>query len=162
MLIDNIKHAPKFSALLLEIPELFKQLCFDDVNMENASSILRGYGVESEIFISKSKIDLRQASKMFYISIAIEEIKYSKFAAKLFEKLTSHQAKGGEDNLFRQIFKIVEPFADKTLRTIPPSAIAQLFDLLGKNAILALAKEFGVNMTDIQISADGLNHRKRL
>jgi hypothetical protein len=155
MLIDSIKskHAPKFSVLLLEIPEFLKQLYYDDVNMENASDILRGYGVDSEIFISKSKIDLRQDSKMFYISIAIEEIKYSKLAARWFEKMRSNQAKDGENNLFQQILNIVEPFADKTLRTIPPSAIAQLFDLLGKNAVLTFAKEFGVNVADIQISA---------
>jgi hypothetical protein len=153
MLIDNIKYAPKFSALLLEIPEFIKQLCCDGVNMENASNILRNYGVGSEIFISKSKTDLRQDSKMFYISIAIEEIKYSKLAERLFGKLTSNQAKGGKNNLFQQIFNIVEPFADRTLRTIPPSAIAQLFDLLGKNAVLKFAKEFGVNVTDMQISA---------
>jgi hypothetical protein len=155
MLIDSIKsmYAPKLPALLRGIPEFLKQLWVDDVNMENVSSILRGYGVESEIFISKSKTNLRQDSKMFYISIAIEEIKYLKLAARWFEKPTSNQAKGGGNNLFRQILNIVEPFADKTLRTIPPSAIAQLFDLLGKNAVLTFAKEYGVNVTDIQISA---------
>jgi hypothetical protein len=51
------------------------------------------------------------------------------------------------------IIKIVEPFIADTMKTIPPKAIAELFMLLGREQIMKLAKNFGVELSDISVTA---------
>lgn len=75
--------------------------------MENASSLLQGFGID----------------------ITIDGfVNFLKFA----EKLISNQAREDENNLFSQILKIVEPFADKTFSTIPSSAVVNYSICLAK------------------------------
>jgi hypothetical protein len=89
---------------------------------------------------------------MLNININIEKIDYLQ-VFKTVQNLTSKQPQEGENDLFLKILEIVAPFADKALAMIPQSAIAQLFNLLGKDKVLKLAKDFGVYVTDIEVTS---------
>jgi len=88
---------------------------------------------------------------MLNINVNIEKIDYLQ-VFKAVQNLTSKETREGENDLFSKILGIVAPFADKALAMMPPSAIAQLFNLLGKDRVLKLAKDFGVYVTDIKVT----------
>ena len=85
---------------------------------------------------------------MLNISASID-IDYDKLSKRISESKDKK-----DSNLNKRVYetvRIVKPFIGKTMSTIPPSAIAELFDLLAKEKIIELAGDAGVTISSISV-----------
>jgi len=85
---------------------------------------------------------------MLNISASID-IDYDKLSKRISESKNKK-----DSNLNKRVYetvRIVKPFISKTMSTIPPSAIAELFDLLAKEKIIKLAGSAGVTISSISV-----------
>jgi hypothetical protein len=82
---------------------------------------------------------------MFNFSTSVD-IDYSKLVAALSELQTK-----GKGLPLDKILEIVKPFIGETMKTIPPSAIAELFELVAKDIVVEKATDFGVKISAISL-----------
>jgi hypothetical protein len=81
---------------------------------------------------------------MLELSVKVSDINYKKLMDKI-------GAGGGGGFPMPEIAAILKPFINDTMKTIPPSAIAALFELLGRELVLKFADEYGVGLSDISV-----------
>ena len=91
---------------------------------------------------------------MLNISVSIESSDYK----TLLNTIEPNSQKTGKSNnngkVVGEVIRIVKPFIADTLSTIPPSAIAELFDLLARDKVVDLAKKYGVHLSAVDIKPD--------
>ncbi|MCL2677830.1 MAG: hypothetical protein FWE85_02120, partial [Clostridiales bacterium] len=87
-------------------------------------------------------------SDMLNISVSIEKIDWDKLANVMGGAAKKPQ--GGKDTL-QEVMRIAKPFIGKAMETIPPSAIAELFDLLLKDKVCELAGKHGVTVSGVSV-----------
>jgi len=133
------------------------------------SGFLRLFVPKSEIHefleaygVSFSKLELKGISlidktpseqNMLNISVSIDSVDWDVLSDKLSDisSIGNELAAGDSAEKTRQLVEILKPFINDTMATIPPSAIVQLFDLLGKDKLVELAKSCGVVVSDVLI-----------
>ncbi|MDR2530393.1 MAG: hypothetical protein LBC65_02475 [Oscillospiraceae bacterium] len=115
-------------------------------DLSGFSKQLQNLGVFTKITASRVGI-VGRTTNMLNINITIDGV--DPIAA--IRRVREHGGSGG--GVVPRVLEIVEPFAADTLRTIPPSAIAELFNLLAKERLIELAKEFGVSVSEIRVTA---------
>jgi len=86
---------------------------------------------------------------MFNVTATIKSIDYNKLIGAISESMPKEDSKSGA--IFAEVLKIVKPFAGQTLKTIPPSAIVGLFDLLVRDKIVDMAEKHGVKISSITL-----------
>lgn len=112
------------------------------------------YGVTLDTYLSKNRtksINLSGVNYMLKITASINAIDIQK-AISEFNKKTANNA--SDSLLINATLRIIQPFIGKTFATIPPSAIAELFMLFGRDKITELAGSYGIKLTDLSVTAD--------
>ena len=154
--IADKKTIPKSQLVMLGI-ELLNRLNLKSGYAKNLSDFAQMYGIYLDAYIKKNKNDVVRVSggsKMLKIVASISNIDYAK-AVKAIKDMPVPADKSPEQvALVAKVISIVEPFIVDTLNTIPPSAIAELFTLLGREKVIELAKNIGVDLADLSITAD--------
>ena len=117
-----------------------------------AAKLSQKYGVlftvlkiESDTLISKKTGE----KNMLNISATIGDIDYDRLARRITESKDRKDGVGNE-RIYEAV-RIVKPFIDKTMATIPPSAIAELFELFARDKIIKLAGEAGVTISNVSV-----------
>ncbi|MCL1808442.1 MAG: hypothetical protein FWG42_01585 [Clostridiales bacterium] len=116
------------------------------------TNLLKEYGVSlSPLIIGNDTLisEEKGGSSMLSISASIESIDYGKLARAVSRPKKTNAA-SESDKLIKAV-KILEPFIDSTMATVPASAIAELFVLLAKERVVELAEEYGVAIADVDV-----------
>jgi hypothetical protein len=87
---------------------------------------------------------------MYKITASLD-VDYSKLAAALSKSMKNPQ--GNQNRKLKEALAIVEPFISETMETVPPSAMAALFNLFALEKISELAEAFGVTVELMSIEA---------
>jgi hypothetical protein len=87
-------------------------------------------------------------SNMLNISASIDKVEWGKLLSVLGGP--AKKPKVGDDTL-QKVIKIVEPFIANTMDTIPNEAIAELFNLLARDKVMALARNYGVRLSGVSV-----------
>ncbi|MCL2663281.1 MAG: hypothetical protein FWE83_08150 [Oscillospiraceae bacterium] len=86
------------------------------------------------------------------VKVSIESIDYAKLADVISESVKSTGTKTNNHTVTETI-RIIKPFIDETMSTIPPSAIVELFELLAREKVIELAQNSGITISDISLEA---------
>ena len=120
-----------------------------------------------EYGVSFSKLELKDISlieettdfnNMLNITVSIDRVDWD----VLSDRLDGIPVSGGSSNLkngdsqIQQVAEIVKPFINDTVATVPPSAMVELFDLLGKDKVMEWAESYGVTVSAITVKSDVL------
>jgi len=85
---------------------------------------------------------------MLNISVSVDSIDYGKIV-----DIIGESAKGGTNSVLPEVARILKPFIGETMATVPPSAIAELFDLLGKDKVVGLLGNYGIAVSEVSVEA---------
>ncbi|MCL2050142.1 MAG: hypothetical protein FWG91_00215 [Lachnospiraceae bacterium] len=112
------------------------------------------YGIVLSTYLEKNEVyyeKLKEGNKncMLTLSASIEKIDYQ----KLINELKKTSASPNNKPILLDIINIIEPFLSATMKTIPNSAIAELFMLLGQDKMMDLAEDYGIHLADLNLSA---------
>ena len=86
------------------------------------------------------------------IFASITDIDYQKMAEAISASTSKKKTKDSNDTV-SEVIRIVKPFINDTMSTIPTSAISELFDVLIRNKITKLAGDYGVSLLDISVNS---------
>lgn len=84
----------------------------------------------------------------YKISITINHINYDKLAGAI------GKAKGKIDEAASEASeaaKIIKPFISTTMATVPPQAVVELFEVLGRDRLIKLAGDYGVTVESVAV-----------
>jgi len=133
------------------------------------SGILRLFAPKKEVQefleeygVSFSKLEIKgfpliekptRGKNMLNITVSIDSVNWDVLADRLSGISLSSSNSGVNDNAIQiqQVAEIVKPFINDTMATVPPSAMVELFDLLGKDKVVELAGSCGVKVSMISI-----------
>lgn len=135
------------------VKRLIPQVAVDKA-VDKAVNLLSDYGITATGSVAPQKIKRNSEEiSMLTIAFSIDTKKIN--MSKLRAKLQNNNPKRSNNDLFSQILAIdsKSPFVANALAAIPPGAVAELFDLLGKDKLLDLAKEFGVSISGLSVTA---------
>ena len=85
------------------------------------------------------------------ISVSLESIDWDKLIAALVKPTKKTKS---NDNTLQEIVRIIKPFIGRTMGTVPPSAIAELFDLLAEDKAIAIAANYGLDISLVSVKPD--------
>lgn len=92
-----------------------------------------------------------ESKGLLNISVMIESIDYSKIISIVNES-SKNEKDSVKDATLPEIIRIIKPFIEDTMAMIPSSAIAELFDLLAKDKVIALTGNYGISLSSISIT----------
>ena len=87
---------------------------------------------------------------MFNISTSLE-IDYEKLARTVAESMGKNSI-GGSNSTIVELVRIVAPFINNTMATVPPTALLQIFDLLARDKVVKAAESWGVKLVNLDVS----------
>ena len=85
-------------------------------------------------------------------SILIDNVNYTLLADVINDSLRSTETKSN-NHILTEVIKIIKPFIDETMATVPPSAIVELFELLARDKVIELAQNCGITISSIKLEA---------
>ena len=120
---------------------------------KQANKFAFAYGLTIRTYIEKNKdyndqLAERNGKNMLILTASVKKIDYQKIINEI-TKSTPPK----DNSLVSDILKIIEPFAAETMKTIPDSAIAELFMLLGRDKLIEMAQGYGVEISDLSLTA---------
>ena len=124
-----------------------------NIAAKQANKFAFTYGFKLRTYVEKSKeyndqLVERNVKNMLTLTAAVKKIDYQKIINEI-TKSTPPK----DNSLVSDILKIIEPFAAETMKTIPDSAIAELFMLLGRDKLIEMAQGYGVEISDLSLTA---------
>jgi len=115
--------------------------------------LAEGYGVSLTLLRLNSKTLIDKGGRgMLNLSVSIESIDYQKLAGAISAWMRSEGGIGSET--LRKVAETVKPFIGETMSTIPPDAIAKLFDLLARDVLIEKAGSLGVKISEVSLEPD--------
>jgi hypothetical protein len=157
VLIGKLKEKPLISIRRFLLPAI-QSLCryLMPGSLWRMSNLALSYGITADIGFDWGDADLEKhfggdCMYMYKITAQIDSVDTRKAvdsARKLSAKL--------DGKLVAEVIRIIEPFFAKTFDTIPPSAVAELFTLIGREKAIEIAEGFGVKLSDLTISSDSV------
>ena len=128
-----------------------------DTRKKALTDLAKDYGVHLS-FLTADSQPVKMMNKgeryMLNISVSIKNIDYKTLLNAIEPNSQKTGKSNNKGNVVGEVIRIVKPFIADTLSTIPPSAIAELFDLLARDKAVDLAKKYGVQLSDIDIKPD--------
>ena len=118
---------------------------------KSVTNLAEGYGVYlAELEIEGVTIihENRGGGNMLNISVSLESIDWDKLMAALVKPAKKTKS---NDNTLQEIVRIIKPFIGRTMGTVPPSAIAELFGLLAEDKVIKLAKNYGLGISVVSV-----------
>jgi hypothetical protein len=121
--------------------------------LKRMTEYAREYGLHADVLTIEEGKDStyvkRGDSAMLTVSATIGKIDYGKI-------LDAIKPAGGsrDSTTIDRIMQIIQPFIADTLETIPHSAMAELFMLLGREQVMKLAEEFGIRLSDLSVTSE--------
>lgn len=115
------------------------------------SVFAEGYGIYFTELSIKDVTLIRtenEGGNMLDISVSIEKIDWDKLVSVIGG--ISNRAFDNNGTL-PEVVRIIKPFVNETMATIPLNAIAELFDLLVKDKVVGLAEDYGVTVSEISV-----------
>jgi len=135
---------------VINSPSILKRLIF---------SIADEYGVaiseltiNTKVFLPHNRSAESSCGNFLNASIIIDNIDYSVLSTFILESMNSAN-KANHNAIQSEAIRIIKPFINETVATIPPSAISELFELLAKDKLIEMAKGYGVTLSDVALHA---------
>ena len=121
--------------------------------------IILRFTEEYGVFLSKLKVgdnafaqNRESERKILNATVLIDNINYTKLAGVISESLKSTGTESNNHTLTEAI-RIIKPFINETMATVPPSAIVDLFELLARDKVIELARNCGITISSIKLEA---------
>ncbi|MCL2425427.1 MAG: hypothetical protein FWD05_03715 [Oscillospiraceae bacterium] len=130
---------------MIHSPSILKRLVF---------SVAEEYGIAISKLTVDSKVFFKPDTKhsdFIKVSILVDNIDYVTVSKFITETLDSTNEVSHNTTL-TEVLRIIKPFIGETMATIPPSAISELFDLLAKEKIVELARNYGIAVSNITLT----------
>ena len=117
----------------------------------SVTDLTKGYGIYLSVLEIRGITIIREnrgGDNMLNISASIANIDWD----KLMDTMGGPAKKSnGNDDILREVVRIIKPFIGETMATIPNEAIAELFDLLARDKVIDVAWDYGVEVSDITV-----------
>jgi len=89
------------------------------------------------------------ADNMLSITAKIDHVNWDKLSASL--NRAAKKVEIEQENLLPEIIKIIKPFINNTMSTVPPSAYVELFELLAKDKVVESAGLYGIAISEVSV-----------
>ena len=119
--------------------------------------IILGFAEEYGVSFSELKVgygvfahDGESENCIINAIVLIDNVNYTKLADVISESLKS----AGMEKINNKVagaIRIIKPFIDETMSTVPQSAIKELFELLAREKVIELAQRSGITISDISL-----------
>ena len=111
---------------------------------DNYGASLGSVSIDNDIIINNGPGD----KNTWNISITIEKVDYDKLADIIVESMTNPKPPD-TNSTFLQIVKILQPFINETMATVPPDAITELLNITTKERVVEFAKHCGLEVAEM-------------
>ena len=95
------------------------------------------------------------ADNMLSIIAKIDHVNWGKLSAII--NSATKKVEIEQENPLPEIIKIIKPFINDTMATVPPSAMVELFKLLAKDKIIELASINGIKTSEVLVELTNKN-----
>jgi len=131
---------------IINTPSILKRLIFN---------ITDDYGVVISELTIDGKIFLQSVNGkggFLNASIIVDNIDCDKLSALISESINS-TGKSNHNATLTDVIRIIKPFIGETIATIPPPAIAELFELLAKDKVIEYVEHnYGIAISDVVLT----------